>query len=101
MLSCRAAWQRCGPLARRAAYRLPGDVVQQRPMSSFSGGSGESIMCALLLGGAFVGSVTYAYTSVVSDNIRYNKRITELFSGSRAEWVPKPWPPKSRDEEEE
>lgn len=23
MFSCRAAWQRCGPLARRAAYRLP------------------------------------------------------------------------------
>lgn len=25
MFSCRAAWQRCGPLARRAAYRLPLD----------------------------------------------------------------------------
>lgn len=25
MFSCRTAWQRCGPLARRAAYRLPQD----------------------------------------------------------------------------
>ena len=25
MFSCRAAWQRCGPLARRAAYRLQRD----------------------------------------------------------------------------
>ncbi|MEQ2289655.1 hypothetical protein AMECASPLE_035438 [Ameca splendens] len=32
MFSCRAAWQRCGPLARRAAYRLPLDERQSTSM---------------------------------------------------------------------
>ncbi|XP_008288102.1 apoptosis-inducing factor 1, mitochondrial isoform X2 [Stegastes partitus] len=100
MFSCRAAWQRCGPLARRAAYRLPQDVVQRRLMSSTPGGSGENIVYALLCGGALVGSVTYAYNTVVSDHTRYNERIAEIKARPTTEWVPKPWPPKSKDEEE-
>lgn len=31
MFSCRAAWQRCGPVARRAAYRLPRDGEFHQP----------------------------------------------------------------------
>ncbi|XP_022071984.1 protein MGARP isoform X50 [Acanthochromis polyacanthus] len=100
MFSCRAAWQRCGPLVRRAAYRLPQDVVQRRPMSSVPGGSGENIVYALLCGGAFVVSVTYAYNTVISDHERFNDRIAELKARPKTEWVPKPWPPKNRDEEE-
>ncbi|KAM6952848.1 uncharacterized protein mgarpa isoform 4-T4 [Lycodopsis pacificus] len=100
MFSCRAAWQRCGPLARRAAYRLPRDVVQRRPMSSVPGGSGENILYTLLCGGAFVGAVSYAYTTVSTDSARFDDRIAELNARPKVEWVPKPWPPKSRDEEE-
>ncbi|KAM7388895.1 hypothetical protein PAMP_022901 [Pampus punctatissimus] len=100
MFSCRAAWQRCGPLARRAAYRLPRDVVQRRQMSSVPGGSGDNIMYTLLCSGAFVGAVVYAYNTVTSDSIRYNDRIAELNARPKTEWVPKPWPPKSRDDAE-
>lgn len=56
MFSCRAAWQRCGPLARRAAYRLPldGEFTEQLWMSVFSP------QCA---------SVMYCLLSVVTDVI--------------------------------
>ncbi|XP_029703110.1 skin secretory protein xP2 isoform X2 [Takifugu rubripes] len=99
MFSCRAAWQRCGPLARRAAYRLPLDV-QRRPMSSVPGGSGENIVYALLCGGAFVGAVSYAYSTVTSDGARFNERIAEIQARPKTEWTPKPWPPKSPDDAE-
>ncbi|XP_071769716.1 apoptosis-inducing factor 1, mitochondrial isoform X3 [Centroberyx gerrardi] len=101
MFSCRAAWQRCGPLARKAAYRLPRDVVQRRQMSSVPGGSGENIVYALLCGGAFVGACSYAYSTVTTDHARFNDRVAEINARPKKEWVPKPWPPKSRDEEEE
>ncbi|XP_056145033.1 apoptosis-inducing factor 1, mitochondrial isoform X3 [Lampris incognitus] len=101
MFSCRAAWQRCGPLARKAAYRLPRDVVQRRQMSSVPGGSGENIVYALLCGGAFVGAVSYAYSTVKTDHARFNDRVAEIYGRPKSEWVPKPWPPKSRDEDEE
>ncbi|XP_075872721.1 uncharacterized protein mgarpa isoform X49 [Nelusetta ayraudi] len=100
MFSCRAAWQRCGPLARRAAYRSPRDVVQRRPMSSLPGGSGENIVYTLLCGGALVASVSYAVSTVYGDNSRFNERIAQLKARPRTEWVPKPWPPKSKDDEE-
>ncbi|XP_035505453.1 uncharacterized protein mgarpa isoform X3 [Scophthalmus maximus] len=100
MFSCRAAWQRCGPFARRAAYGLPRDVVQRRSMSSLPGGSGENIVYALLCGGAFVASVAYTYSTVSSDAARYNDRLTEINARPKTEWVPKPWPPKSKDDEE-
>ncbi|XP_020503455.1 protein MGARP isoform X4 [Labrus bergylta] len=101
MFSCRAAWQRCGPLARRAAYRLPRDAVQQRQMSSVPGGPGvENIVYTLLCGGALVASVSYTYSTLSSDHSRFNERVAEIKARPKAEWVPKPWPPKSQDEEE-
>ncbi|XP_037316299.1 apoptosis-inducing factor 1, mitochondrial isoform X5 [Pungitius pungitius] len=100
MFSCRAAWQKCGPLARKAAYRLPRDVVQRRPMSSTPGGSGENIVYALMCGGAFVGAVAYAYSTLSTDGARFNDRISEINARPKTEWVPKPWPPKSKDEGE-
>ncbi|XP_040029370.2 apoptosis-inducing factor 1, mitochondrial isoform X10 [Gasterosteus aculeatus] len=96
MFSCRAAWLKCGPLARKAAYRLPRDVVQRRPMSSIPGGSGENIVYALMCGGAFVGSVAYAYNTLSTDGARFNDRISEINARPKTEWVPKPWPPKSK-----
>ncbi|XP_053284594.1 uncharacterized protein mgarpa isoform X4 [Pleuronectes platessa] len=101
MFSCRAAWQRCGPLARRAAYRLPRDVVQRRPMSSLPGGSGENILYAALCGGAFVASVSYTYMTMTGDKDRYNSNVAEIKARPKTEWEPKPWPPKSADDEEE
>ncbi|XP_035525492.1 protein MGARP isoform X2 [Morone saxatilis] len=100
MFSCRAAWQRCGPLARTAAYRLPRDVVQRRQMSSVPGGSGENIVYALLCGAAFVGGASYAYSTVSGDSARYNERVAEIQARPKTEWTPKPWPPKSKDQEE-
>ncbi|XP_033989704.1 apoptosis-inducing factor 1, mitochondrial isoform X6 [Trematomus bernacchii] len=100
MFSCRAAWQRCGPLARKAAYRLPRDVVQRRQMSSMPGGSAENILYSLLCGGALVASVAYAYSTVSSDGNRFNDRISEIKARPKTEWVPKPWPPKSGEEDE-
>ncbi|KAL6118079.1 mgarp [Pungitius sinensis] len=94
MFSCRAAWQKCAPLARKAAYRLPRDVVQRRPMSSTPGGSGENIVYALMCGGAFVGAVAYAYSTLSTDGARFNDRISEINARPKTEWVPKPWPPK-------
>ncbi|CAF96435.1 unnamed protein product [Tetraodon nigroviridis] len=96
MFSCRAAWQRCGPLARRAAYSLPRNVIQRRPMSSLPGGSGENIVYTLLCSGAFVGAISYAYSTVISDGARFNERIAEIKARPKTEWTPKPWPPKSK-----
>ncbi|GLD62771.1 calphotin-like isoform X12 [Lates japonicus] len=76
------------------------NVVQRRPMSSLPGGSGENIVYALLCGGALVGGVSYAYITVTSDSARYNERVAEVRARPKTEWVPKPWPPKSKDEEE-
>ncbi|XP_046907936.1 protein MGARP isoform X4 [Hypomesus transpacificus] len=101
MFFCRAAWQRFGPLARKTAYRLSRDVVPRRQMSSIPGGTGENIIYALLCGGAFAGSVTYAYSTVTSDHERFNDRVAEINARPKTEWTPKPWPPKSRDGEEE
>ncbi|XP_041846567.1 uncharacterized protein mgarpa isoform X9 [Melanotaenia boesemani] len=100
MFSCRAAWQRCGPLARRAAFKLPQDVVQRRAMSSVPGGSGENIVYAILCGGALVGSLSYAYITVSTDHARFNDRIAQINARPKTDWTPKPWPPKSKDEEE-
>ncbi|XP_017294665.1 calphotin isoform X2 [Kryptolebias marmoratus] len=99
MFPCRAAWQRFGPVARRAALRLPQGAVQRRSMSSVPGGSGENIVYIVLCGGAMVGALSYGYSTVTSDHARFNKRIEEIRARSNDEWSPKPWPPKSGDEE--
>uniref|UniRef100_A0A3Q1HQC3 Uncharacterized protein n=1 Tax=Acanthochromis polyacanthus TaxID=80966 RepID=A0A3Q1HQC3_9TELE len=78
MFSCRAAWQRCGPLVRRAAYRLPQDG-ECHPKSQSD---------RLL--------PPQAYNTVISDHERFNDRIAELKARPKTEWVPKPWPPKSK-----
>ncbi|XP_069569805.1 brain acid soluble protein 1 isoform X3 [Brachyistius frenatus] len=100
MFSCRAAWQTFGPLARRAAYRCPRDAVQRRPMSSIPGGSGENIVYTVLCGGAFVGALSYAYSTLSSDSARFDDRIAEIKARPKTEWTPKPWPPKKEEEEE-
>ncbi|KAF7227919.1 putative LOC107389814-like protein [Nothobranchius furzeri] len=94
MFSCRAAWQRCGLLARRAAHRLPQEAVQQRLMSSVPGGSGENVLYTVLCGGALVGALSYAYVTVTSDRDRYNERLAEIQARPKTQWVPKSWPPK-------
>ncbi|CAL8267481.1 unnamed protein product [Boreogadus saida] len=98
MFSCRAAWQRCGPLVRRVAFRGPKDVVQRRQMSTVPGGSGENIVYALLCGGAFVGSLAYVYSTLSTDGARYNDRVEQIQARPKTDWVPKPWPPKSQGE---
>ncbi|NP_001314974.1 uncharacterized protein LOC100002196 isoform 1 [Danio rerio] len=97
MFACRAAWQRCGPLARQSLSRAPlgRDVTPRRLMSSVPGGSGENIVYVVLCGGAFVGAVTYAYRTVTADQQRYIDRVSEISARPRSEWKPKPWPPKS------
>ncbi|XP_028316165.1 protein MGARP, partial [Gouania willdenowi] len=94
MFSCR------GSAALRAACGRSRPAVQRRLMSSGSGGSGTNIMYAVLCGGGLVGSVSYAYSIVSSDQTRYNQRLAEIRARPKTEWVPKPWPPKSQDEEE-
>ncbi|XP_054879264.1 protein MGARP isoform X3 [Poeciliopsis prolifica] len=100
MFSCRAAWRRCGPLARRAAYRLPLDGVQRQPMSSVPGGSGQNILYTVLCGGALVGALSYGYKTVTSDHERFIERVSEIRARPKTEWTPKPWPPKGKDEDE-
>uniref|UniRef100_A0A1A7XQ10 Uncharacterized protein n=1 Tax=Iconisemion striatum TaxID=60296 RepID=A0A1A7XQ10_9TELE len=100
MFSCRAAWQRCGPLARRAAYRLPQEAVQQRLMSSVPGGSGENLVYTVLCGGALVGALSYAYVTVTSDQARFNERVAEIQARPKTQWVAKSWPPKAKDEDD-
>lgn len=100
MFSCRVAWQRCRLLARKTAYGVPRDVLQRQPMSTVPGGSGENILYAVLCGGALVGAMSYAYSTLSTDQIRFNERMVEINSRPKMEWVPKPWPPKSKDDEE-
>uniref|UniRef100_A0A1A8Q4S3 Uncharacterized protein n=1 Tax=Nothobranchius pienaari TaxID=704102 RepID=A0A1A8Q4S3_9TELE len=87
MFSCRAAWQRCGLLARRAAHRLPQEAVQQRLMSSVPGGSGENVLYTVLCGGALVGALSYAYVTVTSDRDRYNERVAEIQARPKTQWA--------------
>ncbi|XP_028816575.1 protein MGARP isoform X6 [Denticeps clupeoides] len=100
MYLCRAALQRCGPMGRRPpAYsrltHVGRNVVPRRTMSSsVPGGSGENIVYALLCGGALVGGLSYAYSTVKTDHARYTHRITEIQARPKAQWEPKPWPPK-------
>ncbi|XP_055782991.1 protein MGARP-like isoform X1 [Salvelinus fontinalis] len=101
MFLCRTAWQRCGHLARKSAYQLSRDVLPRRQMSSLPGGAGDNIIYALLCGGAFAGAVAYTYSTVTTDHARFTDRIADINARPKTEWVPKPWPPKSRDEEEE
>ncbi|XP_053734506.1 immunoglobulin A1 protease autotransporter isoform X2 [Synchiropus splendidus] len=99
MFACRSVWVRCGSLARSASYRRPRDVLQLRQMSSAPGGSGENIVYTVLCAGAFVGAMSYAYSTVTSDSARYNERIAEISSRPKTVWTPKPWPPMSEDED--
>ncbi|KAM8847784.1 uncharacterized protein ACB058_011635 isoform 2-T3 [Synchiropus picturatus] len=99
MFACRSVWVRCGSLARSTSYRRPRDVLQLRQMSSAPGGSGENIVYTVLCAGAFVGAMSYAYSTVTSDSARYNERIAEISSRPKTMWTPKPWPPKSEDED--
>ncbi|XP_031442655.1 protein MGARP isoform X5 [Clupea harengus] len=106
MSLCRAALQRCGPMARHFLTNSPfshlnRNVVSRRTMSSVPGGSGENIAYFLLCGGALAASVAYTYSTVTSDHARFMDRVTDIQSRPKDEWKPKPWPPKSRDEDEE
>uniref|UniRef100_A0AAY4EE93 Uncharacterized protein n=1 Tax=Denticeps clupeoides TaxID=299321 RepID=A0AAY4EE93_9TELE len=68
---------------------LQAEVVPRRTMSSsVPGGSGENIVYALLCGGA--------YSTVKTDHARYTHRITEIQARPKAQWEPKPWPPKGK-----
>ncbi|XP_019723006.1 protein MGARP isoform X4 [Hippocampus comes] len=100
MFACRAAWRRCGPLAKRTTFKLLREGLQQRQMSSTPGGSGENILYTVLCGGAFVGAVSYAFNTVSTDSARFNERISEINARPKKEWTPKPWPPKSQDVED-
>ncbi|XP_065130005.2 uncharacterized protein mgarpa isoform X2 [Paramisgurnus dabryanus] len=103
MFACRAAWQRCGPLARQSLYRahLCRDVVPRRLMSSVPGGSGENLLYVVLCGGVFAGALTYTYKTIGRDRDRVNERLSEIKARPKSEWKPKPWPPKSGDEGDE
>ncbi|XP_043113200.1 protein MGARP isoform X4 [Puntigrus tetrazona] len=103
MFACRAAWQRCGPLARQSLSRarLGRDVVPQRLMSSVPSGSGENLFYVVLCGGAFVGAVAYAYRTVTTDQERFADRVSEMNARPKSDWKPKPWPPKSGEEDDE
>ena len=37
-----------------------------------------------------------AYSTVSTDHARFNDRVAELKARPKTEWVPKPWPPKSK-----
>ncbi|KAG5263656.1 hypothetical protein AALO_G00267200 [Alosa alosa] len=105
MSLCRAALQRSGPLARHLLTKSPfshlNRNVPRRTMSSVPGGSGENIVYALLCGGALAASLAYTYQTVTSDHDRFNDRIADINERPKTEWKPKPWPPKSRDDDEE
>lgn len=37
-----------------------------------------------------------AYITVSTDSARYNERLGQIRARPQTEWVPKPWPPKSK-----
>lgn len=39
--------------------------------------------------------LSQAYSTVTSDNARFNERVAEIRARPKTPWVPKPWPPKS------
>ncbi|MEQ2196192.1 hypothetical protein XENOCAPTIV_026009, partial [Xenoophorus captivus] len=70
--------------------------VQRRSMSSVPGGSGENILYTVLCGGAFVAALSYGYMTVTSDQARFSERIDQIRARPKADWTPKPWPPKGK-----
>ncbi|XP_026112379.1 protein MGARP isoform X1 [Carassius auratus] len=96
MFGCRAAWQRCVPLARQSLSRahLDRNVVPRRLMSSVPGGSGQNIFYVVLCGGAFAGALAYACKTVSADQARFVERVSEINARPKSDWKPKAWPPK-------
>ncbi|XP_026112380.1 protein MGARP isoform X2 [Carassius auratus] len=95
MFGCRAAWQRCVPLARQSLSRAHLDRnVPRRLMSSVPGGSGQNIFYVVLCGGAFAGALAYACKTVSADQARFVERVSEINARPKSDWKPKAWPPK-------
>uniref|UniRef100_A0A8C2X7P8 Uncharacterized protein n=1 Tax=Cyclopterus lumpus TaxID=8103 RepID=A0A8C2X7P8_CYCLU len=66
-------------------------------MSSVPGGSGENIVYTLLCASnlSFL-LFPQTYSTVNTDSARFNDRVAEINARPKTEWVPKPWPPKSK-----
>ncbi|XP_026159581.1 induced stolen tip protein TUB8-like isoform X2 [Mastacembelus armatus] len=86
---CRRAWQRVGPLARRA-FQPPSRTAPVRHMAFGVPGGSSNMTYFLLCGGGLTAAVVYAYKTVSGDSERYEDRLANMGSATRASLLPAP-----------
>ncbi|XP_026216145.1 testis-specific gene A8 protein isoform X2 [Anabas testudineus] len=80
---CRRAWQRVGPLARRS-LKPPCRNAPVRLMSFGVPGGSTNMTYFLLCGGGLTAAVVYAYKTVNSDSERYEDRLANMGTTTKA-----------------
>ncbi|XP_022611476.1 uncharacterized protein LOC111229426 isoform X2 [Seriola dumerili] len=85
---CRRAWQRVGPLARRAFKPTPRNAAPVRHMAFGVPGGSTNMTYFLLCGGGLTAAVVYAYKTVNGDSERYEDRLANMGSPAKASSAP-------------
>ncbi|XP_045904449.1 dextranase-like [Micropterus dolomieu] len=81
---CRRAWQRVGPLARRAFKPKPTNAAPVRYMAFGVPGGSTNMAYFVLCGGGLTAAVVYAYKTVSGDSERYEDRLSNMGSTAKA-----------------
>ncbi|XP_032886261.1 apoptosis-inducing factor 1, mitochondrial isoform X2 [Amblyraja radiata] len=101
MLQCRAMWQKLAPLSRASStlgrtgskrrvfkpYTVPplGPSTGCLMSTGVSRNSNSNLMYFFIVGGTFIGGITYVYSIIKEDKERYKKRVTQMRSRSSEE----------------
>ncbi|XP_030586369.1 fibrous sheath CABYR-binding protein isoform X2 [Archocentrus centrarchus] len=80
---CRRAWQRVGPLARRAFKPAPRYTPVRHMAFGVPGGS-TNMTYFVLCGGGLTAAFVYAYKTVNGDTERYEERLANMGSTAKA-----------------
>ncbi|XP_018556499.1 protein MGARP [Lates calcarifer] len=81
---CRRAWQRVGPLARRAFKPPSRNTAPVRHMAFGVPGGSTNMTYFLLCGGGLTAAVVYAYKTVNGDSEHYEERLANVGSTAKA-----------------
>ncbi|XP_078268398.1 apoptosis-inducing factor 1, mitochondrial isoform X1 [Rhinoraja longicauda] len=104
MLQCRAVWQKLAPLSRASStlartgskrrvfkpYTVPplGPSTGCLMSSGLSRNSNSNLMYFFIVGGTFIGGITYVYSTLQEDKERYKVRVAQMRLKSSEERKP-------------
>ncbi|XP_041789499.1 fibrous sheath CABYR-binding protein isoform X4 [Chelmon rostratus] len=81
---CRRAWQRLGPLARRAFNPASRNAAPVRHMAFGVPGGSSNTAYLVLCGGGLTAAAVYAYKTVNGDSERHEDRLASMGSTEKA-----------------